>query len=80
VLEAAARLDIQIVRLPAYSPDFMPVEALWHWLRENVTYNHCHDTARELIGRVAEFVAKINRDAYAIADRLWVKDLPFRQV
>jgi hypothetical protein len=28
VLEAAARLDIQIVRLPAYSPDFMPVEAL----------------------------------------------------
>ena len=44
VLEAAARLDIQIVRLPAYRPDFMPVEALWHWLRENVTYNHCHDT------------------------------------
>jgi hypothetical protein len=39
-----------------------------------VTYNHCHDTARELIRRVAEFVAKINRDAYAIADRLWVKD------
>jgi transposase len=74
VLDAAARLAIEIVRLPAYSPDFMPVEALWHWLRESVTYNHCHDTAAELIARVAAFVAMINRDACALADRLWVKD------
>jgi transposase len=73
VLEAAARLKIRIVRLPAYSPDFMPVEALWRWLRESVTYNHCHDTAAELIERVAAFVTRINRDAYALADRLWVK-------
>jgi transposase len=74
VLDAATRLAIQLVRLPAYSPDFMPVEALWRWLRESVTYNHCHDTAAELIERVAAFVATINRDACALADRLWVKD------
>jgi transposase len=74
VLEAAARLDITILRLPAYSPDFMPVEALWRWLRESVTYNHCHDTAAELIERVAAFVMEINGDACALADRLWVKD------
>lgn len=74
VLEAARRLGIQIVRLPAYSPDFMPVEALWRWLRESVTYNHCHDSAAELVERVAAFVAEINRDACALADRLWVKD------
>jgi transposase len=74
VLDAAAELGIRIVRLPAYSPDFMPVEALWRWLRESVTYNHCHDTAAELIERVAAFVAAINRDACAMADRLWVKD------
>lgn len=74
VLDAAARLAIQIVRLPAYSPDFMPVEALWRWLRERVTYNHCHDTAAELIERVEAFVDNINRDACALADRLWVKD------
>lgn len=74
VLDAAAQLDIQIVRLPAYSPDFMPVEALWRWLRESVTYNHCHKTAAELIERVAAFTAEINRDACALADRLWVKD------
>jgi transposase len=74
VFEAAARLGIQLVRLPAYSPDFMPVEALWRWLRESVTYNHCHDTAAELIARVAAFVTEINQDACALADRLWVKD------
>jgi transposase len=74
VFEAAARLGIQLVRLPAYSPDFMPVEALWRWLRESVTYNHCHDTAAELVARVAAFVLEINQDACALADRLWVKD------
>jgi len=74
VIAAAALLHIEIVRLPAYSPDFMPVEALWRWLREDVTYNHCHDTCQELIERVAAFEQRINKDLYVLADRLWVKD------
>lgn len=37
VRDAAAALGIKIVPLPGYSPDFMPVEALWRWLREDVT-------------------------------------------
>jgi hypothetical protein len=52
----------------------MPVEALWRWVREDVTYHHCHTTAEDLIRRVAAFEAQLNQDAYAIADRLWVKD------
>ncbi|EGV28060.1 hypothetical protein ThidrDRAFT_4092 [Thiorhodococcus drewsii AZ1] len=32
------------------SPDFMPVEALWRWLREGVTY-HCHASVEELTAR-----------------------------
>jgi transposase len=74
VLAEASMLDITIVPLPGYSPDFMPVEALWHWLREDVTYLYCHTTRDELIARVAAFEATINRDHYAVADRLWVKD------
>ena len=35
-------LNIELVPLPGYSPDLMPVEALWRWLREDVTYHHCH--------------------------------------
>ena len=52
----------------------MPVEALWRWLREDVTYNHCLATADDLIQRVAAFENRINQDPCTIADRLWVKD------
>jgi transposase len=37
--------------LPGYSPDLMPVEALWRWLREEVTYHHCHASTEDLIRR-----------------------------
>ncbi len=50
----------------------MPVEALWRWLREDVTYHHCHPTADDLSRRVADFEARLNQDTCAIADRLWV--------
>jgi transposase len=74
VREAAAALTIELVPLPGYSPDFMPVEALWRWLREDVTYHHCHPTADDLSRRVAAFETRLNQNSYAVADRLWVKD------
>jgi transposase len=74
VWAAAESLNIHLEPLPSYSPDLMPVEALWRWVREDVTYHHCHATAEDLIRRVAAFEAELNQDAYAIADRLWVKD------
>ena len=43
-------------------------------MRESVTYNYCHDAASELIENVASVVARIYRDVYEIADRLWFKD------
>jgi transposase len=74
VHDAAAALHIELVPLPGYSPDLMPVEALWRWLREEVTYHHCHPTSDDLRRRVAAFETRINQDSYAIADRLWAKD------
>lgn len=73
VWSAAASLDIHLVPLPGYSPDFMPVEALWRWLREDLTYHHCHASTEDLAHRVAAFEATINQHPYAVADRLWVK-------
>jgi len=73
VRAAAADLGIELAPLPGYSPDLMPVEALWRWLREDVTYHHCHPTAEDLTRRVAAFEARINQDPCTIADRLWVK-------
>jgi transposase len=74
VWAAAASLDIHIEPLPGYTPDLMPVERLWRWLREDVTYNHCHATAEDLVRRVAAFETTINQNVCAVADRLWVKD------
>jgi transposase len=74
VREAAAALRIDLVPLPGYSPDLMPVEALWRWLREDVTYHHCHASTEDLTRRVAAFEARLNRDPFTVADRLWVKD------
>ena len=76
VRQRALELNIQLVPLPgySYSPDFMPVEALWRWLREEVTYHHCHATEAELIERVEQFRQRLNADPNALADRLWVKD------
>ena len=74
VREAARTLAIELMPLPGYSPDLMPVEALWHWLREDVTYHHCHASAEDLTRRVADFEARLNQEPFVIADRLWVKD------
>lgn len=73
VADLAEELAITLLPLPSYSPDFMPVEALWRWLREDVTYQHCHATAAELITRVRDFTQTINLDPFAIADRLWTR-------
>jgi transposase len=74
VWSAAASLGIHLIPLPSYSPDLMPVEALWRWLREDLTYHHCHATAEDLIRRIAAFEADVNANPCAVADRLWVKD------
>jgi transposase len=74
VREIATTLGITLMPLPGYSPDLRPVEALWPWLREDVTYHHCHASTNDLTRRVAAFEVRLNRDPFVIADRLWVKD------
>jgi transposase len=74
VRAAATALNITLMPLPGYSPDLMPVEELWRWLREDVTYHHCHASADDLTRRVGDFEARLNQDPFVIADRLWVKD------
>jgi transposase len=74
VREAATALNITLMPLPGYSPDLMPVEELWRWLREDVTYHHCHASADDLTRRVGDFEVRLNGDPLVIADRLWVKD------
>lgn len=74
VQEVACELGITLMPLPGYSPDLMPVEALWRWLREDVTYHHCHASVEDLTRRAAAFEVRLNQNPCAVAERLWVKD------
>ena len=73
VKQAASCLDINLEPLPPYSPDFMPVEHLWQWLREDLTYHICYESKQDLIDAVIDFQRQINFKPLVISDRLWVK-------
>ena len=34
--------------LPAYSPDFNPIERLWRWMKTEYTHNKCWRTKKDL--------------------------------
>ncbi len=70
VRQAAAELKIECRQRPGYSPDVMPVEPLWRWLREDGTDQHCHASLDGLETSRANFQDKINQDPIALADRL----------
>jgi transposase len=54
---ATPDLDLRVLRLPAYSPDFNPDEAIWAWAREEVTANTCLGTKAKVQERMAHFFA-----------------------
>jgi len=63
-------LNINLEPLPGYSPDFMPVEHLWQWLREDLTDHTGYQSSSELIDAVANFQFQINEQPIALSDRL----------
>ena len=74
-------LQLRLVALPAYSPDFNPDEAIWEWVREEVTANTCFGTAAKvrekvdaffigLVQRVTEVIQRCRRELQARADQL----------
>lgn len=48
-------LHLRLVRLPSYSPDFNADEAIWGWIREEVTANTCFGTAAKVRAQVDAF-------------------------
>jgi len=48
-------LHLRLVRLPAYSPDFNPDEAIWGWVRAEVTANTCFGTKARVREKVGAF-------------------------
>ena len=52
---ATPGLRLRLVRLPAYSPDFNADEAIWSWVRQEVTANTCFGTASAVRTQVNAF-------------------------
>ncbi len=80
---ATPDLGLRLVRLPAYSPDFNPDEAIWAWAREEVTANTClgskaavqEQMQRFFVGlsaRTAEVQSRCRRKLQALAEALVV--------
>jgi transposase len=54
---ATPNLNLRLVALPAYSPDFNADEAIWDWIREEVTANTCFGTAAKVREKLDAFFA-----------------------
>ena len=50
-------LDLRLVNLPGYSPDFNADEAIWGWVREEATGNLCLGNRAAVKERVGSFLA-----------------------
>ncbi len=77
-------LTLRLVALPGYSPDFDPDEAIWDWIREEVTADTCFGTAAKvrekvdaffagLVERTSEVKRRCRLDLQAQADALVAK-------
>jgi len=52
-------LRLRLVALPGYSPDYNPDEAIWDWVREEVTANTCFGNATKVREKVDAFFASL---------------------
>ena len=50
-------LELRLVNLPSYSPDFNADEAIWGWAREEATGNLCLGTRQAVQEQVSSFLA-----------------------
>jgi transposase len=66
---ATSDLALRVLRLPAYSPDFNPDEAIWAWAREEVTANTCLGTKAKVQEQMTHFFAGLADSAAEVRSR-----------
>lgn len=66
---ATPDLDLRLVRLPAYSPDYNADEAIWSWIREEVTANTCFGTRAKVQETVNRFFQEVADRAAEVTQR-----------
>jgi transposase len=53
---ATPNLNLRLVPLPGYSPDYNADEAIWDWIREDVMANTCLGTKAQVREHVGAFL------------------------
>jgi transposase len=53
-------LQLRLVALPGYSPDYNADEAIWEWIREEVTANTCLGTKAKVREKVGAFFQRVS--------------------
>ena len=53
-------LNLRLVNLPSYSPDFNADEAIWGWVRQEATANLCLGTRAAVQEKVDDFFARLS--------------------
>ncbi len=66
---ATPDLHLRLVRLPGYSPDFNADEAIWGWVREEVTANTCFGTKAKVREAVDQFFGTLANRAEEVKRR-----------
>jgi len=66
---ATPSLKLRLVALPGYSPDYNPDEAIWDWIREEVTANTCLGTAAKVREKVDAFFTGLAERATEVRQR-----------
>src|SRR5581483_6786642 len=62
-------LNLCLVALPGYSPDFNPDEAIWERFREDVTANFCFGKAAYVRNKVDAFFAALPKHTEEVKQR-----------
>jgi transposase len=72
---------IKLEFLPAYSPDFNPIERFWRWLKTDFTHNKCWKTKEELKKYLAKILKQeIPSSTYSIKDIMKKENERFKEI
>lgn len=64
---------LELVFLPAYSPELNLIEGLWKWLKVAVIYNVFYKHTYQIKKAVQDFIIHINLRPQDVIDRLCIK-------
>ena len=66
--------------LPAYSPDFNPIERLWKWCKENFTHNRCWKTNGLLIRDLEGMIKELHQGKHDLTPIMKKENDRFREI